>query len=133
MSATFKDAETADMCVESLNHRWFAKRRIIAQTWDGVTKYEIEETEAEREIRMKKWENFLVDSEENKKIETPSEENKNEIVKDNETKKTDNNITDNAECAQPAMDITDQQENKTEILNITEDVKVQSEKEQSET
>ena len=43
----------------SLHQRWFAKRRILASTWDGKTKYEVEETEQQREERLKKWENFL--------------------------------------------------------------------------
>ena len=46
--------------MSSLHQRWFAKRRILAATWDGQTKYEVEETEKEREERLKKWENFLV-------------------------------------------------------------------------
>ena len=59
VSVTYKEAEQADLCVSSLHQRWFAKRRILAATWDGQSKYEVEETEKEREERLKKWENFL--------------------------------------------------------------------------
>ena len=59
VSVAYKEAEEADLCVTSLHQRWFAKRRILASTWDGKTKYEVEETEQQREERLKKWENFL--------------------------------------------------------------------------
>lgn len=129
MSATFKDAETADMCVDNLNHRWFAKRRIIAQTWDGVTNYEVEETEAEREIRMKKWESFLGDSEE--KINAPSEENISKVVGESELKKIDIITTDNSEHTPPAMDVSDQEKIQSEKEHITEEMKIEIEKEQT--
>lgn len=36
---TFSDAEEADLCIKLLNNRWFGKRQITAETWDGKTKY----------------------------------------------------------------------------------------------
>ena len=42
-----------------MNDRWFAGRRLLAQTWDGVTKYDVEETEEQKEERLKKWEEYL--------------------------------------------------------------------------
>ena len=59
VSVTYKEAEEADLCVSSLHQRWFAKRRILAATWDGQTKYEVQETDKQREERLQKWENFL--------------------------------------------------------------------------
>ncbi len=35
----FKEAEAADACVQLLNNRWFSKRLLTAETWDGKTKY----------------------------------------------------------------------------------------------
>jgi HIV Tat-specific factor 1 len=32
---------------------------IRAQIWDGVTDYKVEETEHEREDRLKKWDQFI--------------------------------------------------------------------------
>ena len=37
-----------------MNDRWFAGRRLLAQKWDGVTKYDVEETEEQKEERLKK-------------------------------------------------------------------------------
>lgn len=42
-----------------MNDRWFAGRRLLAQKWDGVTKYDVEETEEQKEARLKKWEEYL--------------------------------------------------------------------------
>ncbi|XP_013421512.1 HIV Tat-specific factor 1 homolog isoform X1 [Lingula anatina] len=58
-TVAFHAPEHADLCVEAFNGRWFAKRQLVAETWDGKTKYEVKETAAEREARLKKWENFL--------------------------------------------------------------------------
>ena len=55
----FAEAEEADQCVEYMNQRYLGKRRLLASTWDGKTKYEVEESEAEREERLKKWVDFL--------------------------------------------------------------------------
>ena len=74
----------ADEVIKLLNGRWFAKKKISAETWDGKTKYEIEESEAERDKRLKKWGSFLetddkegsnsenMDTEVNKNIESES-------------------------------------------------------------
>ncbi|XP_046544376.1 HIV Tat-specific factor 1-like [Haliotis rubra] len=59
ITVRYKEAEEADKCIAGLNGRWFAQQRIIASAWDGVTKYEVEETEEERIARIKKWEGFL--------------------------------------------------------------------------
>ena len=45
--------------VQEMNGRWFAGRRLVAQKWDGVTKYDVEETEEEKEKRLKQWEQYL--------------------------------------------------------------------------
>ena len=47
-----------------MNGRWFAGRKLIAERWDGVTKYGSEETEEEKEARLKKWDEYLEQNEE---------------------------------------------------------------------
>lgn len=47
------------MCIEYMNQRYLAQRRLLVATWDGKTKYDVEETEEEREARLKKWVDYL--------------------------------------------------------------------------
>lgn len=51
--------EEADECVNLLNGRWFGKRKITAEIWDGKTKFKIAETDAEISQRIDKWDEFL--------------------------------------------------------------------------
>lgn len=60
-SVKFKDADDADKCVAALNGRWFAKRQLTAELWDGKTDYKVEETDQEREARIAQWAKFLED------------------------------------------------------------------------
>ena len=86
----YKEAEEADLCVTSLHQRWFAKRRILASAWDGHTKYEVQETEKEREERLKKWENFL-------ETDAKSSKETDSVVHmeiDGKSEKTDSKSTD---------------------------------------
>lgn len=55
----FKEFEQSDLCVQIMNKRLFGDRRLIAELWDGKTKYRIEETEEERKERLGQWEKFL--------------------------------------------------------------------------
>ena len=66
----FTEAAFADRCVEFMNNRWFAKRRISAETWDGQTKYAVDETEEERDARLKKWEEYLETGNETQKADS---------------------------------------------------------------
>ncbi|CAG2223473.1 HTATSF1 [Mytilus edulis] len=59
ITVTMKTPCEADEVIKLLNGRWFAKKKITAETWDGKTKYDIEESEAERDERLKKWGEFL--------------------------------------------------------------------------
>lgn len=56
---TFNEFEDADKCIELMNGRFFAGRRLDAAHWDGKTKYKVQETEEEVEKRMAKWDKFL--------------------------------------------------------------------------
>ncbi|XP_063954481.1 17S U2 SnRNP complex component HTATSF1-like [Lytechinus pictus] len=91
VSVKFKDVENADKCIQALNGRWFAKRKLEAFHWDGKTDYKIEETDKEREERLKKWEDFLQDDdddeedEKQKKDGTPNDKDRLEMKE--ETKK----------------------------------------------
>ncbi|XP_072178830.1 17S U2 SnRNP complex component HTATSF1-like [Diadema setosum] len=68
-SVKFKDAENADTCIKALNGRWFAKRQLEVQAWDGKTDYKIEETDKERDERLKKWQDFLEEDEEKEDVD----------------------------------------------------------------
>ncbi|XP_061169553.1 HIV Tat-specific factor 1-like [Saccostrea echinata] len=72
MSVSFKEPEQADACIAAMNGRWFAKRRISAESWDGKTKYEIQESEAERDERLKKWEQYL-ETDKEKQVDVPDQ------------------------------------------------------------
>ena len=45
--------------LQSLNGRFYAGRVITAETYDGVTKYDVQETEEEMEKRLQEWEKFI--------------------------------------------------------------------------
>ena len=62
-AVTFYEFEHAERCVELMNGRFFAGRRLEAHHWDGKTKYKIHETEEEAERRMQKWDQFLSEEE----------------------------------------------------------------------
>jgi len=64
-SILFAEPEFADACIEALNGRYYAGKTVSAETYDGVTKYDVEETAEEEKKRLDDWENFLgVDDEE---------------------------------------------------------------------
>lgn len=60
-------AEEADEVVKLMNGRWFMKRQLAAETWDGKTKYKIAETDSQITKRMETWDKYLEDDEEGKK------------------------------------------------------------------
>ncbi|XP_074604409.1 RRM1_TatSF1_like and RRM2_TatSF1_like domain-containing protein barc [Brevipalpus obovatus] len=59
VTVQFKEFDMADKCVEIMNGRWFAQRKLKAFNWDGRTKYKIQETEEEAAKRIEKWDKFL--------------------------------------------------------------------------
>ncbi|KAF5304432.1 hypothetical protein FQR65_LT07962 [Abscondita terminalis] len=58
-----KEPEEADAVVQLLNGRWFGKRKLSAEIWDGRTKFKIAETDSQITQRIEKWEKFLEDDE----------------------------------------------------------------------
>lgn len=67
-AVTMNEPEEADTCIQALHTRWFAGRRILAETWDGKTKYLVEETEEEKKKRIAQWEKFLEEDERMKRL-----------------------------------------------------------------
>ncbi|KAJ8245247.1 hypothetical protein COCON_G00235450 [Conger conger] len=63
-SVAFKEPEDADVCQLALNGRWFGGRKLQAELWDGTTDYQVDETNREREERLKGWATFLGDGKE---------------------------------------------------------------------
>ncbi len=60
---SFKDIDMADHCCEYFNNRvWKNGRVITCETWDGVTKYDLGETEEERQKRIDEWHKYLTDA-----------------------------------------------------------------------
>ncbi|XP_039210685.1 HIV Tat-specific factor 1 [Crotalus tigris] len=76
-SISFKEAEEADVCKQALNGRWFGGRQLSVETWDGVTDYQVEETSREREERLKGWQEFLGDPDQ-EQLKKPSDANSSE-------------------------------------------------------
>lgn len=72
VSVAFKEFEAADECAEKMNGRWYAKRQLDVAQWDGITNFQVEETDQERDERLKKWEKFLKEDEEQKDKEEVS-------------------------------------------------------------
>lgn len=57
---SFREVEMADQCTQYLNNRVWKNGRVIScETWDGETKYEVEETEEEQQRRIQEWHKFL--------------------------------------------------------------------------
>ncbi|XP_027204617.2 RRM1_TatSF1_like and RRM2_TatSF1_like domain-containing protein barc [Dermatophagoides pteronyssinus] len=58
-TVTFNEFDDADKCVELMNGRFFAGRKLDAKHWDGKTRYKIEETDEEIQKRIRQWDEFL--------------------------------------------------------------------------
>ena len=60
-TVVFKQPEEADACVTAMGGGMVAGRHVTAEIWDGKTKYEVQETEEQREERLKKWDQYLAE------------------------------------------------------------------------
>jgi len=59
-TVSFKEVEDADECCEYLDNRVWKNGKIIAcATWDGKTKYDLEESIEEQQRRIDEWHKFL--------------------------------------------------------------------------
>lgn len=61
IQVNMKDPESAEACVSLLNGRWFGKRKLTAEIWDGRTKFKIAETDSQISQRLDNWDKFLED------------------------------------------------------------------------
>ena len=55
----FKEFEHADLCVGLMNGRFYAGRQLLAENWDGRTKYKVKETAEEEQRRLEEWNKYL--------------------------------------------------------------------------
>lgn len=72
-SILFHEPEFADKCIEALNGRFYGGRTITAETYDGTTNYQIQETEEELEKRLNAWEKFIEVDDEQKEGKTSTD------------------------------------------------------------
>ena len=47
------------MCIAAIHRRWFGGRALEAESWDGRTKYTVQESQEEMEKRLSKWHSFI--------------------------------------------------------------------------
>lgn len=73
MSVRYKDKESAELCVKLMSGRFFAGQRVVAEIYDGHTKYESqkskEELEEEEKQRLDRYAKWLEAEEERSKAE----------------------------------------------------------------
>lgn len=73
MSVRYKEKESADLCVRLMSGRFFAGQRVVAEIYDGHTKYESqktkEELEEEEKQRLDRYAKWLESEEEKSKAE----------------------------------------------------------------
>ncbi len=72
-SVAFAEFEAADMCVLKMNQRWYAGKQLDVAPWDGITNFQVEETDQERDERLEKWEAFLKDDDSGSSSSTTKE------------------------------------------------------------
>lgn len=59
VAVKFRTLESCIKCIELMNGRWYDRRKLTAEFYDGVTDYRYRETEEDRVARDKKWEQWL--------------------------------------------------------------------------
>ncbi|CAG9855599.1 unnamed protein product [Phyllotreta striolata] len=87
--------EEAEQVVTVLNGRWFMKRQLTAEIWDGKTKFKIAETDSELTQRLDNWDKFLETDEKDKNDAKPIAETK--VSSLDEDEKDRNDVKLNAE------------------------------------
>ncbi|XP_047661245.1 HIV Tat-specific factor 1 [Tachysurus fulvidraco] len=105
-SVAFKNPEEADVCVSTLNARWFGGRQLSAQLWDGVTDYQVDETVREREERLKGWSTFLEDGKEQEK-QSKGERTTEEGQQEKEEEKQQEETEEKEEKEEATVESTD--------------------------
>ncbi|KAN0019542.1 hypothetical protein ACTFIU_002757 [Dictyostelium citrinum] len=59
VSVKFVEFESAEKCVALMNDRFFDGRKLSADFYDGYSNYHVEETDENKEKRLKKWESYI--------------------------------------------------------------------------
>merc|ERR1711997_1361 len=65
IAVRYRSPSGSAACIDNMNNRWFAGRRVECIYWDGETDYRVKETEEEEAERLKKFAQYL----ESQKIE----------------------------------------------------------------
>ncbi|XP_018325265.1 HIV Tat-specific factor 1 [Agrilus planipennis] len=81
VQVNMKSAEEADEVIQLVNGRFYNKKQLSAETWDGKTKYRIAETDSEISKRIDKWDKFLEGDE-----KQPAENEEQPVQKETHTK-----------------------------------------------
>jgi RNA recognition motif-containing protein len=55
----FQDGNGARKCVERMHQRWYDRRQLVAEFYDGETDYRVRETEEQRKQRLAHWDKWL--------------------------------------------------------------------------
>ncbi|XP_053613346.1 17S U2 SnRNP complex component HTATSF1 [Plodia interpunctella] len=92
---TMKEPEMADAVVELINGRWFGKRQITAEIWDGRTKFRIAETDADISKRIDGWDKFLDGKEDTDKSIDKTDKHKTVVSAEDVTSTNISNNPDN--------------------------------------
>jgi len=107
----FKEPSEADMAVQMLHGRLFGKKILSVETWDGKSKFKMEESKVEESERLKQWENFLQEeNDKQEKVEKNKHINENECpsesvmddTKNNEYGSEDSQLEENELVEKPA-------------------------------
>ncbi|KAF8931658.1 hypothetical protein BGZ47_011738 [Haplosporangium gracile] len=90
VSVRYKDKESADLCVKLMSGRFFAGQRVVAEIYDGHTRYESqkskEELEEEEKQRLDRYAKWLEAEEEKSKAERRASESSADDRKEDEGK-----------------------------------------------
>merc|ERR1712087_1085830 len=85
----FAEAEHSDGCISAMHERLRSGRKITAECWDGKTKYDVKETDEERQKRIDKWQKYLAgeedEEEEEGKKKKKEDENESKDKKESES------------------------------------------------
>jgi len=55
----FREPSDAEKCLETMNGRYFAKRQLTAEWYDGITNYKVKESEEEQKKRIDEFGDWL--------------------------------------------------------------------------
>jgi len=81
----FKEPSEADLAVQMLNGRMFGTRVMAVSTWDGRTKYKLDESKVEETERLQQWEKYLHEEDKMENTEEKIEDKTDEKMEEKET------------------------------------------------